>query len=64
MLEDLIEKDPSNPDYYDKLADIYEQLGKADQAEEVLENGVAQTGDESLQEKLETAQGGIPRAAG
>ena len=60
ILEDLIEKDPSNPDYYDKLADIYDQLGQPDKAEEVLQNGVDATGDEGLRQKLEEAQSGIP----
>ena len=60
ILEEIKKKDPSNPDYYDKLADIYDQLGQPDKAEEVLQNGVDATGDEGLRQKLEEAQSGIP----
>lgn len=60
ILEELIEKDPSNPDYYDKLADIYDQLGQPDKAEEVLQKGVDNTGDAGLQEKLDEARNSIP----
>lgn len=53
ILEELIGQDPANPDYYDDLADIYEALEQPDKVQEALEQGVEQTGDEELSDRLE-----------
>ena len=62
LLEDLLEGNPSNPDYYDRLADCYDQMGEKDQARQILEDGVSETGDQGLSSRLEEygPESGLP----
>lgn len=51
-----IKIDPKRPEGYKKLAEAYVAVGDEESAREILEKGVAATGDEDLQSLLEAPQ--------
>ena len=58
-----IEKEPENEETYEKLADVYSEMGQESMAKTVLQKGVETTGSSRLADKrdvMETVQPSVP----